>query len=134
MKREQLTELLRGAAEARGYVFHTGEAHLAGSTVRVYPAAWLTPPIVRSHTGRDEGETTWRVVLHLMTLPTGSCPAETVWQALEEDALQVARRIAASEAVCAVENTGCTPARKSLTVHGEISVALTCDVTMWYYS
>lgn len=134
MKRDRLIGLVADAACAQGYGFHTGEIHLAGGTVRVYPAAWLEPPVVRSHTGRREGETTWRLTLHLMTLPAGAAVSETMWQALEKDALEMAGTIASSDDVCAIENVGCTPARQSLTPHGETSVALACDITMWWYS
>ncbi len=134
MKRELLTELVGSAALAEGYAFHTGEAHLVNGAVRVYPAAWLEPPAVRSHTGRSEGETVSRVTLHLMSLAAGDVPTESLWQTLEGDALAIVGRIAASPAVCEVKNVGCVPSRGSMTVHGETSVALTFDVTVWYYS
>jgi hypothetical protein len=134
MKREELIRLIRAAATEQGYAFHTGEEHLIGGSVRVYPAAWLAPPDIRDHTGRREGETTFRIVLHLMTLPTGGAEAETVWQTLEKDALSVATALASSPAVCSVSDIRCTPARQSLTAHGEISVALSCDVTIWYFN
>lgn len=133
MKREQLTELIRGAVSGEGYDFHTGETHLAGGTIRAYPAAWLEPPVVIEHTGRNEGETTWRVSLHFMALPVENVSGETIWERLEADALAVTRRLADSQAVCSVDKTACIPARRSLTVHGEISVALTFDVTTWYH-
>jgi hypothetical protein len=133
MKREQLTALVASAASALGYAFHTGETHLASSTVRVYPAVWLSPLALRSRSGRSEGETTWRLTLHLMALPTEP-QVEALWQTLEDDACRIARTLAASGAVCAVENISCAPAQRSLTTHGEISLALTCDVTMWYYA
>jgi hypothetical protein len=132
MKRDRLIEIVSAAAKAQGYAFHTGEEHLATSTVRVYPAVWLAPPTVKAHTGRAEGETTWRLTLHLMTLPTAAAQAEAVWQALERDALEIAGSIAMSDEVCAIANVGCTPARQSLTVHGETSVALSVDVTSWF--
>jgi hypothetical protein len=69
MKRSQLLKLVATAAAGHGYAFHTGEEHAIGGTVRSYPAVWLLPPVVRSRTGRAEGETTWRLTLHLMTLP-----------------------------------------------------------------
>jgi hypothetical protein len=132
MKREELIALADRAAAAEGYAFHTGEMHLVNGTVRVYPAAWLAPVAVRSHTGRREGETTWRVTLHLMTLPTGDASAEAAWGILEGDALAIAGYLAASPAVCEVSAVGCAPAQRSLTVHGETSVALTCEVKMWF--
>jgi hypothetical protein len=132
MKREQLTQLVKTAAETRDYAFHTGDEHLINSTLRTYPAAWLCPPVVKSKSGRTEGEVTWRVTLHLLTLPTGAATAENTWQELEKDALSLAADIALSPAVCSVSNVDCTPARGSLTVHGETSVALALDVTMWY--
>lgn len=134
MKRGLLTELVRDAASAGGYAFHAGETHLINGTVRVYPALWLIPPVLRSHTGREEGETVWRITLYLMTMPAGGGSVESVWQRLERDALGIALSLADSSAVCEVANAGCVPAQRSLTVHGEISVALTCDVTIWYYS
>lgn len=137
MKRETLIELVRAAAVRLGYAFHTGEEHTVGGSVRAYPAAWLVPPEVKEHTGRREGETTFRVTLHLMALPAGAEQVggeggETVWQALECDALAVAREIAESDAVCAVSNVRCIPARGSLTAHGESSVSLVCDMKLWY--
>jgi hypothetical protein len=132
MKRERLIEIVSAAAIAQGYAFHTGEEHLANSTVRVYPAVWLAPPVVKAHIGRAEGETTWHLTLHLMTLPTGAAQAEAVWQTLERDALEIAGTIAMSTDVCAIANVGCTPARQSLTAHGETSVAMGMDVTVWF--
>ena len=134
MKREELTGLVRTAAAGRGYAFHTGEEHEINGSVRVYPAAWLAPPAVVGHTGRREGETTFRVTLHLMALPQRDAEAEILWQALEKDALSIAIQIAESHAVCSVTNVSCTPARQSLTAHGETSVALSCDVVMWFYT
>ncbi len=132
MKRDRLAELVAQAATDAGYTFHTGQEHLINSSVRLYPAAWLIPPQVRSHTGRGEGETSWRLMLHLMTLPTLGAIAETVWRTLERDALELVASVAMSPEVCAIENVSCTPAERSLTLHGEISLVLTCDITMWY--
>jgi hypothetical protein len=133
MKREELIELVRAAAAGHGYAFHTGEEHTVGGSVRVYPAAWLAPPAVVEHTGRREGETTFRTTLHLMAIPRGDAETETLWQGLERDALSMATLIAESPAVCSVANIRCTPARQSLTPHGETSVALSCDITIWYH-
>ncbi len=138
MNRNRLTVLISAAASAHGYAFHSGDEHAMNGTLRVYPAAWLTPPVMRAHSGRSEGETTWRLTLHLMNLPRGasgsssSSVSQALWRELETHALAIASSLAASDEVCAVDNVGCTPSSGSLTVHGEISVALTCDVTMWY--
>ncbi len=134
MKRDKLIELVGSAAADLGYAFHAGEEHLAGGAVRIWPAAWLAPPVLREHTGRREGETLWRITLHLMSLPTDGAAAGALWETLERDALRIATSLASSPAVCAVSGVGCTPVRQSLTPHGETSVALVCDVKMWYYS
>jgi hypothetical protein len=134
MKRDRLAALVEAAANGRGYNFLTGEEHLIASTARVWPAAWLVPPGVTGHTGRREGETTLRLTLHLMTLPAAAeASPEALWQRLERDALEIAAEIAASSEVCAVGGIRCTPARQSLTPHGETSLSLQADVTMWYY-
>lgn len=134
MKRELLVRLVEAAAEGLGYAFHTGEDHAATATVREYPAAWLSPPVVGEHTGRREGLATMKIALHLMALPAAGSSAGQVWQRLETDALAVARTLAESTDVCSVTNVGCAPRRQGLTAHGEASVALTCDVAIWYYS
>ncbi len=132
MKREKLVEMVEAAARAEGYAFHTGEAQNLNGTVRVWPAAWLTPPVVKSRTGRTEGEVTYRIVLHLMALPS-SPEHKTLWEKLERDALTIAGSIACRGEVCAVGGISVTPARGSLTAGGEVSVTLTAEITMWYY-
>ena len=132
MKREELTDLLSAAAIGAGYTFHTGAAHRMNGTLRVYPAAWLEPPVLKSAEGRTEGDLTYRVTLHMMALPS-SAAKEALWTGLEEDALAVAKAAAANPAVRQVSGIGCTPGEQSLTAHGEVSVTLTCDITMWYY-
>lgn len=131
MRREELIEIVHRAVAAEGYAFHTGEVHTVGGIVRVWPAAWLSPPAMQKIDGRREGEATWRVTLHFMALPAGSS-AESLWSTLERDALSVAGGIAADEAVCAIANVSCTPARGSLTPQGEVSVALQADITLWF--
>jgi uncharacterized radical SAM superfamily Fe-S cluster-containing enzyme len=69
-----------------------------------------------------------------MALPAAGEPSEAVWQELEKDALGIATRMARSTEVCAVENIRCNPSRQSLTSHGETSVTLECEITMWYCS
>jgi hypothetical protein len=133
MKREILTSLVAAAARTLGYTFRTGEDHTATATVREYPAAWLSPPVVADRTGRREGITTWRVALHLMALPEAGTGIEGVWQALEADALAVARTLAEVGEVCSVAKVECAPHRQGLTAHGEASVTLSCDVSLWYY-
>ncbi len=132
MKREKLVEIVDAAVRAEGYAFHTGEAQGLNGTVRVWPAAWLTPPVVKSRTGRTEGEVVYRIVLHLISLPS-SPEYKTLWEQLERDALSIAGSVACREEVCAVGGISVTPARGSLTANGEVSVTLTADITMWYY-
>lgn len=131
MKREKLTEVLRCAAADAGYAFHTGPLHLMSAGVRVYPAAWLEPPVLKSAKGRAEGVAVYRVTMHMMSLPAAS-GKEQLRSGLEDDAVAAAKAIAANEAVCGVSDISCTTAERSLSTHGEVSVTLTCDVSMWF--
>lgn len=133
MRRDVLTRLVSTAATAAGYAFHTGEEHTAGATVRDYPAAWLAPPTLTGRTGRGEGDETWTLALHLMALPEGVTAAEDAWRALEADAAGIVRALADAPEVCAVGEVSCKPRRQALTAHGECSVTLGCEVTIWYY-
>lgn len=132
----RLVDLVAGAVADRAMAFHTGEIHTAASTIRVYPVAWLEPPAVVDHQGRREGFTTWKIALHLAALPSAdpSAPsgAEAIIRVLHAHALEVARALAESPLVCSVTDIGCESARQSLTPHGEVSVALTCKVALWY--
>ena len=145
MKRQSLTTLTQQVAAANGYAFHSGPAHEIGATVRAYPAAWLEPPTVKKSTGRAEGEITYRTTLHLMTLPTATLsdlslsttpvdqdPNTDPWAALETHAMSVAGQLASQNEVCAVTNLSITPARHSMSAHGEISVTMECDITLWF--
>lgn len=135
MKRELLTSIVAAAASRAGYAFHTGEMQTLSSTVRKYPAAWLAPLTVKKSTGRAEGEITYRVALHLMSLPAAAVSAAVSgepWSAMERDALSMAADIALSDSVCSVAAVACSPARQSLTPHGENSLMLELDATLWY--
>lgn len=159
MKRDTLTGLIARAALDRGYSFFMGEEHEFSGAAREFPAAWLVPPSVVAVTGREEGEITYRVVLHLAALggaddcgasggsdgtdESGSGVAGIVgesgyeigglWAGLERDARRIVVALASDAEVTAVTGVSCTPARQSLSVHGEESVALKCDVKMSYY-
>jgi hypothetical protein len=132
MKKEKLTDVLRAAATSAGYAFHTGLAHRMNGSVRVYPAVWLEQPVLKSIAGRTEGEATYRTTIHVMSLPSAT-GKEAVWARLEQDALAIVRSATADDAVCRTGSISCTPAEGSLTVHGECSVTLMCDITLWYY-
>jgi hypothetical protein len=132
MKRDELTDIIRDAAIAMGYSFHTGATHRAGSEVRVYPAVWLEPPVMKSCDGRTEGSVTYRATLHLLALAT-TAGNESLWERLEVDAIALKCLLESDSRVSRVSAVSCTPASQTLTPHGEVSVTLTCDVTMWYY-
>ncbi len=134
MKREKLLEIVSSAVAAESYAFHTGELQNLSGTVRLYPAVWLAPPVVKKSTGRNEGELTYRLSLHAMKLPTEAGLATEIWSALERDALSIAAEIASRPEVCSISGVSCTPASQSLTPHGEVSVELVCEVTLWYHN
>jgi len=153
MIRQKLIGIVRDAAVSRTYAFHTGEVHELNGTIGEFPAAWLEPVSVVGVTGREEGEITCRVVLHLATAGATSGKTDDndafgrseafgdsgatnesseQWAGLERDARCIVSDIASDGAVLAVTGVSCVPARQSLSVHGEESVTLKCDVKMWY--
>jgi hypothetical protein len=132
MNREEFTEIFRETALAVGYEFHMGPTHRVGGEVRAYPAVWLEPLVMKSCEGRTEGSVTYRATLHLMTLPT-MVGADSLWHGLEADAITIKCGVEQDSRVSEVSLVSCAPASQTLTAHGEISVTLTCNVTMWYY-
>lgn len=133
MKKNELIGAFRQAAMASGYAFATGQPHRINGEVRVYPAAWLEPAVLKSAEGRTEGCVVYRAVMHLMELPSQAGQQESLQAALEADALAIVRSVGADENVCEVSAVSCTPGAQSLTAHGEVSVTLSCDVCMWFY-
>jgi hypothetical protein len=132
MKRDELTDIFREAALAVGYSFYTGAIHRAASEIRTYPAAWLEPLVMKSCDRRTEGSVIYRATLHLMALPTAQ-GNEGLWEGLETDALTLKHTVEQDSRVSRVSTVSCIPASQTLTPHGEVSLTLTCEVTMWYY-
>jgi hypothetical protein len=130
MKRERLTQIVEQAANACGYSFHSGEAHKINSALRKMPAAWLMPPVVKSKTGRTECEVKYHIVMHLMA---GGSGAGDAWGGLERDAAKICSLMAAEVDVCSIANISFSPDCGSLSAHGEVSVTVEADVTVWYY-
>jgi hypothetical protein len=132
MKRNELTDIFREAALTVGYAFYTGPIHRAGGEVRRYPAAWLEPFVMKTCDGRAEGCVTYRATLHLMA-PATMVGNDSLWEGLEIDAIALKCGVEQDTRVCNVSAVTCTPASQTITAHGEVSVTLSCDVTMWYY-
>lgn len=132
MKRKQLTEAFRTAANEAGFGFNTGPAYLMNSEIRVYPAVWMEPPVLKSIVGRSEGDEIYRATLHFMTIPSAGECRETIWDELQADALGAVAAAANMNDVREISGIVCTPREKSLTAHGELSVTLECDARMWF--
>lgn len=64
MNRAQLETALRDIAADAGYTFCAAGDEYASRSVKAYPAAWLSPPVMHSIEGRRHGRISYDVTLH----------------------------------------------------------------------
>ena len=87
MNRAQLETALRDIAADAGYTFCAAGDEYASRSVKAYPAAWLSPPVMHSIEGRRHGRISYDVTLHLLDkgakLSNGQRNAK--WDELESD-------------------------------------------------
>lgn len=132
MTRKSLAACIKQAATDLGYCFHSGFDYRMNETIIAYPAVWLSPAKVVGVDGINEGRVKYRVALQMMTLAgkAGKEKKEEMWNGLEQNAIELYRKMAQSSLVSSVSVTECAPGEFSMTNHGELSVCLKMDVEM----
>ncbi len=130
MFRERLSAALEAAVRKTGYAFYRGFEYRLNEKPLRFPAVWCVPPKMIRIDGREEGEATSRVTLHLMekNLRYDETLKERAWDRMEQDALRIIRRTEPCDGIFCAENIVLTPAEFSLTVHGELSIKAEFDV------
>lgn len=130
MFRERLSAALETAVRKTGYAFYRGFEYRLNEKPLRFPAVWCVPPKMIRIDGREEGEATYRVTLHLMekNLRYDETLKERAWDRMEQDALRIIRRTEPCDGIFCAENIVLTPAEFSLTVHGELSIKAEFDV------
>lgn len=135
MKRDSLVFAVQQTAEELGYAFYMGIDSTLPGRVAVFPALWLSPPTMKSSSGRAERRDTYGVCLQfLMALPTQQTDSKVVWDMLESDAFLFYRELGKCAAVRGVRGFRSTPNRKPLTKNGEVSIAVEFDIDLFYYN
>ncbi|HIW52342.1 MAG TPA: hypothetical protein H9919_02865 [Candidatus Alistipes excrementipullorum] len=131
MNRAQLETALRDIAADAGYSFRAAGDEYASRSVKAYPAAWLSPPVMHSIEGRRHGRISYDVTLHLLDKGAKLSLEQrnAKWDELESDALAIFTALSEKECVIAVENLEMTPRSSALTNHGVISQTVTARVT-----
>lgn len=127
MTRKKLTDAIRAAVESEGFLFHTGFEYRIAPGLTKLPAAWLHTPALEKKEGRMEGYAIYSVEIDLIeSCPKTAADKETNWEALENKASEICRRLRENPEIQEITQIEYAPAEFSVTAKGEISVRLSC--------
>lgn len=134
MNRSSLFTALRAAIEPLGYSFATGDPTVAASTIRNYPTAWLDTPIATTIEGLNEGAINYRISLRLLHRANREAVLnpESVWDRVENDAINLLHALSITSGVIALDNVKLTPTAFQTTNHGELGIIATFTLKVEY--
>lgn len=134
MNRSSLFTALRAAVEPLGYSFETGDPAIATSTIRNYPTAWLDTPIATAVEGLSEGAISYRISLRLLHQADREAIArpETVWELVENDAINLLHTLSLTPGIIALDNVKLTPTALQTTNHGDLGIVATFTLKVEY--
>lgn len=134
MNRTSLITTLRSAVEGQGYTLATGDPMAATATITTYPAAWLDTPIAVAIEGLSEGDIAYQISLRLLRKADREAVLnpETVWNAVESDAINILASLSTASGVIALDKIKLTPTALQTTLHGELGVVATFTLKVEY--
>ena len=134
MNRSSLFTALRAAIEPLGYSFETGDPAAATATIRNYPTAWLDTPIATAVEGLSEGSISYRISLRLLHRADREAIArpETVWELVENDAINLLHTLSLTAGIIALDNVKLTPTALQTTNHGDLGIVATFTLKVEY--
>ena len=134
MNREKLLNAVESIATAKDYRFHSAEESYITSQIKDYPSAWLVPPTFHSIEGRNHGEVTYSLTLHLLGDAAKRSPQERnqMRADLERDMLEIFTSLADECFVAEVENLKIRHTTNTLARHGEVVATATAEVITFF--
>lgn len=134
MKRNELTAAVRRIAEGLGYTFYTGPEAIMNAKVRTLPAVWMSPPVLKSASGKRDCRDVYRMKVRVMSMrPGDAVAAAAVDGILEADALELFRRLRSEDCVRRVDIVAVEMAAKPALLCAEAAVIAQSEVTVFYY-
>lgn len=134
MKCAHLTSALETIAMTAGYKFYSGKQEILARSIKEYPAAWLTTPILRKIEGRKSGRISYDITIHLMKL---AAKLTTTQQSqlinnMEQQMVAMFQNLTRDSDVVIVEGITIKPNTFTLSNHGEISQSATATVILTF--
>lgn len=129
-----LVSAMRSAASAEGYNLRFADNDRLSAPSAGFPAALLSPPVVRTAEGRRHGRIEYELVLRLSDTGADLPPQERyeLRQKLENDAIKIFTRLSYSDSVLAVENLTVAQQPMSASLHGELSAVAKARVITYF--
>lgn len=129
-----LAQQLRELAAARDYAFFSAPDEYMASEIDRYPAAWLTPPRLKTAEGRRHGKRTYEIQLHLLQPGLRLTHAERARRLdeMERTLLDIFTELTEDPKVICAERLSIRPRTCAFTNHGEISQSAAAEVTVWF--
>lgn len=134
MNRTSLITTLRSAVEPQGYSLATGDPMAATATITTYPAAWLDTPIAVAIEGLGEGHIAYQISLRLLRKADREAVLnpETVWEVVENDAINILASLSTASGVIAIDKVKLTPTALQTTLHGELGIVASFTLKVEY--
>lgn len=129
MFRHLLASLIRPHAERCGYTFFQGLPRGIASRASRFPVLWLEPPVLTSLEGRSEGNVTYLVTMHLLSLGSSGRSAEALWEEMEDDAVLLFRTLADMPQILGAAGLRCTPSDNAFTHRGDVALTAVFNLT-----
>lgn len=129
-----LAQQLRELAAVRDYAFFSAPDEYMASEIDRYPAAWLTPPRLKTAEGRRHGKRTYEIQLHLLQPGLRLTHAERARRLdeMERTLLDIFTELTEDPKVICAERLSIRPRTCAFTNHGEISQSAAAEVTVWF--
>lgn len=139
-KRKQMTaniliEAITDAVSASGYTTQCGDSYRIVTDVKSLPMVWLITPELRGVEGRDEGVAYYKTEFKILERLSVYSAADklTKLAQMEQAARKICVLLTKDERVKDVSGIKYTVEEFSLTNKGEMSLTVSCEVTVPFY-
>ena len=133
MKRSDLLNAIRNAAQTLGYNFYSGPEAAIPTTVRP-PAIWLASPHLKASSGINERKDSYELTLFVIRHPDSPLLAEQLYSSMETDATSILSSLNSLDFVRKITKTKSKPHLKPLTINADIAIAVDAEIELSYYN
>lgn len=133
MKRTNLVNAIRAAAENLGYNFYSGHEAAIPATVSS-PAIWLSAPQLKSTSGINERKDSYEVSMFVIRHLDSTQQLESLSANMEADADTILSSLNSLDFVRKISKTKSKPHPKPLSINTDIAITVDTEIELSYYN